>query len=281
MRSLFFRAQARRFFFVSATSLALAAGCGSSSSPTDTTEDSGVGADTAVADSSPHDTAADSGTPDSGNADSGNADTASSDTAKADTAPSDTATSDTARSDTATSDTPSADTTVADTATTDTTTTDSATADTTPDAPVETGPTLDAACNSWAANLCSHYDTCSTFFLKYVFGDIPTCKTRVKISCVDLLGAPGSNYTPSSIITCGNSYTTQSCTDFLSNRVTSECSVVGSYINGHACGANAQCSSGFCHVSPGTTCGLCAAAPVLRAACMDGQCAEGVDCGGY
>jgi hypothetical protein len=276
----------RRAFFVSATALALAAGCGSSADTGggETTDTGTGGSDTSVTDSGgTHDsgTATDSGAGDSGSSDTGKADTgSSSDTGTADSSTTDTATADSSSTDSGSSDTATttdsgaADTTAADSGV------DTAPVDSGTDAPVDTGPSLDAACTKFATDFCTEYNTCTSFFVDLVWGTESTCETRMKISCLDLLGAPGVGYTPGSIISCGAAYKAQSCNEFIGGRIPSGCDLAGTYAAGHACGANAQCASRFCHIAAGS-CGVCATAPTEGAACMDGQCAEGMNCIGY
>ena len=148
-------------------------------------------------------------------------------------------------------------------------------ADTAPDA---TALSLDEACTTWSSDVCAKYSTCSDFFVKYIYGDLATCKTRLKLSCVGYLGATGSSYTPGKIITCGKAYSTMTCTDFFSGPTPSECSLAGTIIGGKACGANAQCTSGFCVLDVAATCGTCAPAVSPGGACIKGQCPEDLNC---
>ncbi len=227
-------------------------------------------------------TSADSGATDSAKPDSATPEDSAKEDSSADSAPVDsgvdTGSIDTGAVDTGTIDTGSVDTGV-DTGTADTGSVDTGSDTGVSDTGSDTGTlTLDAACDSWTGDFCSRYDTCSSFFLKYVFGDVTKCKERLKISCLSHFGATGSGFTPGKVVTCGKSYATKSCLDMFDGKLTTECSIPGPVINGKACGSNAQCASGFCALEVSSTCGACAPPPAAGTACLKGQCAEGMDC---
>jgi len=95
-----------------------------------------------------------------------------------------------------------------------------------------------------------------------VYGDLATCESRLKASCVTALGVTGNANTPQKVSDCAAAVATWTCDDFVigANPPAACAQVTGSVAIGSPCSAAGQCQSGFCAYSA-SACGACAAAP--------------------
>lgn len=140
----------------------------------------------------------------------------------------------------------------------------------------------DEACTQLAATYCGKLDTCTTFYAALAFGDVATCKARFKDQCVRGLGAPSTASTPAKIASCAAKATSVTCSDLFADNLPTECRpIAGGLADGVACGDDSQCKSAFCGFDEDTaTCGTCVAPPAAEAACANGDCPNGLKCGG-
>src|SRR5262249_54323511 len=119
-------------------------------------------------------------------------------------------------------------------------------------------------------------DDCSLngYLNKLQYGDEPTCEMRLSIDCVGFLDAKGTGQTPAKIQACVAAFPSYACTDFRDNSPPTACLVTGMLGNGMACGANGQCTSGYCNVASTKVCGTCEALPLAGT-----MCNTAADCG--
>jgi hypothetical protein len=143
-----------------------------------------------------------------------------------------------------------------------------------------TVPSADAACTSWSNDYCNKLSACHATAVTFLYGDVPTCKTRTKLDCMRTLGAVGTGYSPADkIVACGTAISTMLCPALSSGVHPPECSLPGTFGPGMACGANAQCASRFCKLGLDSWCGHCATlAPTKGEPCFEKQCGDDLTC---
>jgi hypothetical protein len=137
------------------------------------------------------------------------------------------------------------------------------------------------SCTDRATQDCARLMTCSPERIQVDYGDQPTCVTRLTDNCTNSVASPGTGNTAASIEACAQAYATWDCSDFLdAKNVPSACvQVTGSVATGAPCVAPGQCTTGFCAIAPGTSCGVCAAAPAAGDSCAAlTACAQGMVC---
>ena len=138
------------------------------------------------------------------------------------------------------------------------------------------------ACTDLEHVVCTERDTCSMsgYLNNLDYGSEATCEARLSASCVAALGAKGTAQTPTNLESCVSAYGSTQCPDFLNNSPIPACAApMGSVAVGGACGAAAQCASGFCLVSPLALCGQCAAVPTPGASCLsEAECGRDLAC---
>ena len=133
-----------------------------------------------------------------------------------------------------------------------------------------------------AEALCQKLDSCSHFYLQAAYGDVPTCAARLQISIANALAAPGTGRTAANLETCARALPGASCADLVDNDSPAACRAVpGTLGTGMACSDASQCSTAFCNIAAGETCGACAAPPPAGTTCNgNSQCAPGSVCAG-
>ncbi len=138
----------------------------------------------------------------------------------------------------------------------------------------------DAVCTAWADKMCNKLESCSSFMVRGLYGDLATCKARAKVGCVPWFGAPGSAVTAAGTERCGDAFAAMSCDDVENNVNPIECRVFGSFANGATCGDSAQCQSGHCSITQGL-CGTCKTRQQAGGFCdIDSNCERGLICNG-
>lgn len=143
------------------------------------------------------------------------------------------------------------------------------------------GPSVQQACADSAYARCSHLRTCSAFALELRYGDITTCETSFRTSCMQNLLAPSTGSTPSGTEACVQKIPDWDCVDFTDFvNPPPECSqYFGSRAAGAACAVNSQCQTGFCAIDPGNSCGVCAALPQANTSCQHlTGCGQNLSC---
>jgi hypothetical protein len=151
--------------------------------------------------------------------------------------------------------------------------------------PNDGGPTPDAsaimaACTALATANCAKLESCSSVLLQVRYGSVETCQTRFSESCATGLEAPSTGNNSNRVEACVQAYSAWSCADYLGTVTPSACAQVsGALPNGAPCAFPAQCSTGFCGVSPNTACGTCATPPKIGDSCADlTSCGPGLVC---
>lgn len=142
-----------------------------------------------------------------------------------------------------------------------TTTTASSTASTT----TTTGsakPTAAEACAAYWDAACTVYATCFPTSSLIYFGDHANCLARMTAACTSGFTAPGTTTDPAQILACAGALTNVACstyTQFLARETDlGACSgSAGTFDDGAACGAPAQCASLVCDVPTDEACGVC------------------------
>jgi hypothetical protein len=141
--------------------------------------------------------------------------------------------------------------------------------------------TADEACTQLANAFCTKIGSCSSFFTLAAYGDVATCETRFKATCLTNLGANGTGATPTQFAACAAVAPNLSCPDVFASNFPADCQpIAGTLANDAACGDSSQCSSKFCGFDSNlATCGKCAAPPAAEAPCASGGCPNGLKCG--
>jgi len=141
------------------------------------------------------------------------------------------------------------------------------------------GPAILTACADAAHARCARVAACSTGSPSYLlrfWGDQGTCETRIKLECESEAGAPGSLLDGAAIERCAAGYAGQICADRFAGYKPPACLSNGSRSNGMGCFFDTQCSSGFCNLPGGSSCGSCAAQTVAGTS----SCTVNSDCAG-
>lgn len=126
------------------------------------------------------------------------------------------------------------------------------------------------ACAAYAKATCTQANTCAPFTVTINFNDETTCEQREAMGCAALFGIHGSTLTPTALDACATAISGETCTQYLDNHQPAECDFKGTLADGSACGTASQCSSGYCKLAAGSSCGTCA----MRT----GTCATDADC---
>jgi hypothetical protein len=107
-----------------------------------------------------------------------------------------------------------------------------------------------------------------------------TCLTRIKLSCVPTINAPGSALTTQQLSSCASAIAKPSCDDVLARNIPDECKAqAGSLADGVACADDSQCSNKKCKKQKNATCGVCSSPAAAGGACqIDENCDYGLQC---
>ncbi len=126
-----------------------------------------------------------------------------------------------------------------------------------------TNVSVDQACGDDAHAMCTRMQTCTPAYLQTTYGDEATCETRAKAQCVAAHGAPSSGRTAALTEGCAQAYPNYACVDYRNKtNIPASCQqVTGAAANGAACEFAAQCTTGYCAITPGSACGTCANMP--------------------
>jgi hypothetical protein len=138
----------------------------------------------------------------------------------------------------------------------------------------------DKACTDLAAAYCEKANSCASDFVKLEYGDVATCSTRFKTSCLTGLSAPSVGTTPSDTAACATAAKSLTCTALFDNQTPTEClPKAGGLDDGKPCHSDSQCKSAFCSVDDArATCGVCAAKPAAGGSCKTNSCPSGLKC---
>jgi hypothetical protein len=121
---------------------------------------------------------------------------------------------------------------------------DSGTSDGASDAPAVTP---DQACTELAAAFCEKANSCAPVFVQLEYGDVATCNSRFKPTCLGGLSAPGTSATPANVSACATAAKAATCSALFDNNSPSEClPKPGTLDDGKPCTGDNQCKSAFC-----------------------------------
>ncbi|MBV9948672.1 MAG: hypothetical protein JOZ69_17625 [Myxococcales bacterium] len=139
----------------------------------------------------------------------------------------------------------------------------------------------ETACTDSAHATCLTMQTCTPANLEATYGDEAACEARNKATCVAALAAPSAGSSANETEACALAVAHIACADYR-NKTNIPMACVqgtGSRANGAGCLYPAQCSSGFCAITPGSTCGACAAPPKQGDSCAAlASCGQTLTC---
>lgn len=133
------------------------------------------------------------------------------------------------------------------------------------------GSSAEQACTAYATALCNRVDVCIPYGTKAFSGDVATCISRYKLSCIHALGVPTTGATPSKLNACAATLGTASCASIREG--TAGCQYAGTQAAGTGCGSNSQCASAYCKYTTSPSCGVCA-----NRVSNGGTCGSPADC---
>jgi hypothetical protein len=138
--------------------------------------------------------------------------------------------------------------------------------------------TAQQGCHQEAQAICDAIDACASFWLQIVYGDKPTCVSRLSLSCMDDQTVTGTTRTVADLVACAQAVGSASCPDLLASRFPEVCQVKpGMRMNGVACGSDWQCQSTYC--SKQGDCGVCGPRMAAGGNCTaDDGCQTGMIC---
>ena len=140
------------------------------------------------------------------------------------------------------------------------------------------GPDVQQTCTQLASAQCAKLDSCIKNGVTQRYGDLATCQTRLSRACVTSAGAASTGATTTSIAACTTAIPGADCSTFEDNELAACAPQIGALASGAACAYPAQCQSGFCAITKGTNCGVCATPTTAGASCATSSCVRGQVC---
>jgi hypothetical protein len=129
------------------------------------------------------------------------------------------------------------------------------------------------ACTNFADAFCSRLQTCSTFVMSVLYGDVAMCKQRWVLSCLPNFGITGTSASAAKTNSCAQTLPALACDKFLLGDFGTTCTpAAGTIAQGGACGDDAQCATTFCARAATSVCGTCQPATNPGATCVLGSC---------
>jgi hypothetical protein len=150
--------------------------------------------------------------------------------------------------------------------------------------PADAGPSSAQACADWSYARCTRVQSCSPTAMVFRYGDVNTCESLMKSSCLANLAAPSTGSTPAGLEACVQALPNWDCGDYLfSQNAPPECQqTTGALGTGGTCAFTTQCQSGFCAMVPGAACGTCAPTPQPGDSCAQlTSCGFGLACSSF
>lgn len=137
----------------------------------------------------------------------------------------------------------------------------------------------DKACADLAAVYCEKANSCAATFVQLEYGDVATCTTRFKTSCLTGLSAASVGTTANDTAACAAAAKSIACGALFDNDTPSAClPKAGGLADGKPCHTDSQCKSTFCAVDDAATCGICAAKPAAGGSCKTNGCPAPLKC---
>jgi hypothetical protein len=139
--------------------------------------------------------------------------------------------------------------------------------------------TADQACADYADRFCELEQQCEPGWLKYIWGNVATCRERQRVGCPEAFELNGTMDTPSRLESCAKAMRTQSCDDFLRPWPDVCRQPLGTLPDGMACGGRSQCRGGSCKQGI-AACGTCVTTLPEGAPCTSrSECDVDATCG--
>jgi len=138
----------------------------------------------------------------------------------------------------------------------------------------------DKACTDLAAAFCTEVSNCAAPLITLGYGDLATCQTRLKLSCLPSLMAPSTSATPDKLDSCATAVDGAMCDAVYTRNTPAACVPdPGKLANGNACGDDAQCSSKYCKKPANAVCGVCGDKAAAGGTCsVDDDCQAQLKC---
>jgi len=129
------------------------------------------------------------------------------------------------------------------------------------------------SCNAFADAFCNRLQTCSSFVMSVLYGDVATCRQRWVLSCLPNYNVRGTSATAAKTNSCAQTLPALACDKFLLGDFGTTCTpAAGTLAQGAACGDDAQCASTFCARSATSVCGTCQPVTNPGDPCVQGSC---------
>jgi len=129
------------------------------------------------------------------------------------------------------------------------------------------------SCNGFADAFCNRLQTCSSFVMSVLYGDVATCRQRWVLSCLPNYNVRGTSASAAKTNACAQTLPTLACDNFVLGDFGTMCTPApGMLAQGAACGDDAQCASTFCARSATSVCGTCQPVTNPGDPCVQGSC---------
>jgi hypothetical protein len=134
-------------------------------------------------------------------------------------------------------------------------------------------------CAKLAAAVCDRLGKCSSYLLRYYYGDAATCSERLQLTCAPYVGLPGSSWSVARLRACTAGYTGGTCADYFAPGGPAACRPQpGMRADGATCANSNQCKSALC-TAPVNGCGTCLQPAKMGEGCTTQKpCALGLSC---
>jgi hypothetical protein len=139
------------------------------------------------------------------------------------------------------------------------------------------------SCTDVATAQCQKLMTCSTTDLNRRYGSVDVCVMRGVAECLNTFKAPQNTNSDSKLESCAAAVPAQDCNDFLSgiNTLPQCLPANGPRADGDPCAFSGQCMTGWCSITTGSNCGVCAEVPAEGDDCTMTTCGgRGLICAG-
>ena len=120
------------------------------------------------------------------------------------------------------------------------------------------------ACGDYADAYCTLLEQCEPFHVPLWFADLATCKQRMALPCLAMLGNPGTTWNGDRMEKCAQAVSMEGCTrsSWYNHTLLPECvPPPGAGDDATPCRDGGQCKSSHCFVPNNSLDGTCAPAP--------------------
>jgi hypothetical protein len=139
---------------------------------------------------------------------------------------------------------------------------------------------LSQGASDLAAAVCGKIGSCTPFAIKLVYGDVTSCASRFVLSVSPEVGINGTGgLTQGQLEACAAGFSNETCNDLYDGVQPAGCNVTGTLPNGTPCGVGLQCQTGYCKLTSGASCGVCATKSTAGNSCgQNSDCPSGYYC---